>query len=171
MSTSTLRLTAVIAATVAVTAVAAAAVTAAVTGDNRTLSPQDVDQLLAGQTQGTDVTASPETSSPSTTDDNRVQVHSLIPGTVTVLCDGAVANLLSWSPNPGFRADDPVRGPAATVSVRFESDVHADYQVSATCADGTASVVLGPDDDDHGGRDDDDYDDHGGNRGRGSSDD
>ncbi len=182
MNTSTLRLTAVIAAAVAVTAVAAAAGTAAVTGDDRTLSPQDVDQLLAGQTDGPGATTSSGTSSPtsSATDNNGAKVHSLTPGTVTVRCDGDVATLLSWSPNPGFRSDDPVTGPAATVSVRFESDIYADYKVTATCPGGTASVVLGPDDDDHGGRDDDHggrgddddgYDDHGGNRGRGGSDD
>ena len=81
------------------------------------------------------------------------QIATLVPGIVTVHCEGDLATLLSWSPNPGFRSDDPVRGPATTVSVRFESDVDADYLVTATCRDGVATIVPGPDVDDHGGDD------------------
>jgi hypothetical protein len=52
------------------------------------------------------------------------------------------------------------------VSVRFESDVAADYKVTATCVQGVPVVNLGPDDHHGGGHDDDD--DH---RGRGRGDD
>jgi hypothetical protein len=73
-------------------------------------------------------------------------------GSVVVRCEGGVATLLSWSPSPGYRADDPVRGPAATVSVRFESDVAQDLIVSASCAGTTASISTAPDDHSGGGR-------------------
>src|SRR5262245_57747921 len=58
-------------------------------------------------------------------------------GTVVVQCQGDLAGLVSWSPNPGFRADDVVRGPAARVSVWFESDRANDMQVEVTCSHGT----------------------------------
>ena len=72
-------------------------------------------------------------------------------GSVTVRCDGDMASLLSWSPNPGYRADDPVRGPAATVSVKFESQVAQDMIVTATCSGGQATVTETAEPDDHSG--------------------
>jgi serine/threonine-protein kinase len=157
-----------IASAVAITAVATAAVTTTVGGDDSTLSPADVDRLLGGTATST---PTPSTTGTVTSGPGDV-VATLTPGIVTVHCDGELATLVSWSPNPGFRSDDPVTGPAATVSVRFESDVYADYLVTGTCTGGTAEVKLGPDDhddDDHSGPDrggddrDDLYDDgHGG---------
>ena len=79
------------------------------------------------------------------------RIVSVRSGSVTVRCEGNVATLLSWSPNPGYRADDPVRGPATTVGVQFEGDAAADVIVTATCSDGQVSVVETPEADDHGG--------------------
>ena len=73
------------------------------------------------------------------------------PGTVVVHCAGGVATLGSWSPNPGYRVDEVVRGPADKVTVWFESDVADDVLVAATCADGAAAVEELPEVDDHGG--------------------
>jgi hypothetical protein len=66
-------------------------------------------------------------------------------GSVVVRCADSIATLLSWSPNPGYRTDDPVRGPAATVSVRFESDIVEDLLVTAACAGTVATITQGPD--------------------------
>jgi hypothetical protein len=66
-------------------------------------------------------------------------------GSVVVRCADSVATLLSWSPSPGYRADDAVRGPAATVSVRFESDIAEDLLVTAACAGTVAAITQGPD--------------------------
>jgi hypothetical protein len=143
----------VIAATVAVTGIATAAVTAIARGQSSTLSPQDVNQLLA-QAGGT-----PEpTTTPTSAGSGDVVtglgdlVATLTPGIVTVHCDGDVATLVSWSPNPGFRSKDAVRGPAAEVSVRFESDSDGEFTVSATCSAGTATARVGADDGGHGGK-------------------
>ncbi|MBX6748525.1 MAG: hypothetical protein IRY85_02450 [Micromonosporaceae bacterium] len=160
-------------AAVAVTATATALITASLVADDSVRSPQQVADALAAATT-TPTTSTPTTSgTPGTATSTTTVVggagdltSTLTPGIVTVHCDGALASLVGWSPNPGWRADDPVRGPAAEVSVRFESDVAADYKVTATCAQGVPVVNLGPDDH-HGGGDDDD--DHRG-RGRGSDD-
>ncbi len=153
MNTSTIRV-GIVAAAVAVTAIATAAVTATVlSGGDDTLTQDQVAALLAASPSGATPTST-STSTPggsSTTEDNQPEVWSGPPGTITVRCVGNTATLLSWSPNPGYRSDDPVTGPAAEVSVRFENDSNdADYKVTATCTDGVANVVLGPDD--HSGR-------------------
>lgn len=139
-------------AAVAVTATATALITASLITDNSVLSPEEVDRALAGGT-GTPTTTTTGPTSAATTGAASDLTSTLTPGVVTVHCDGTTATLVSWSPNPGWRADDPLRGPAAEVSVRFESDVAADYKVTATCAGGVPVVNLGPDDD-HGGDDD-----------------
>lgn len=153
MNRSTLRIGAIVAAAVATTAIATAAVTAAVTGDAATLSPDDVAQLLAETTTppGATVPGTTPAAGPVPTSRTDATVSSFAPGTVTVRCDGNLATLLSWSPNPGYRADDPLRGPAAEVSIRFENDASdADYKITAVCdADGAPVATLGPDD--HGG--------------------
>jgi hypothetical protein len=71
-------------------------------------------------------------------------------GTIVVQCDADEATLLRWSPNSGFRADDAITGPAATVGIRFESDTAEDVTVTATCVNGipSSAETLG---DDHGG--------------------
>lgn len=43
-------------------------------------------------------------------------------GQLVARCDGTTAWLETWSPNSGYRVDEVVRGPAAQVSVWFESD-------------------------------------------------
>jgi len=75
-------------------------------------------------------------------------------GTVVVACDGDLVRLVSWSPAQGYRADDAVRGPAARVSIQFESDTADDVTVVATCAAGTPTVQQIVEFDDHGGGDD-----------------
>lgn len=153
-------------AAVAVIATATAFITASLVADDSVLSPQDVDRALAGATGTPSANppsahapsgSAPETAATATAgergpDIDTSQLVVLEPATVTVACRGALAELVSWSPNPGWRADDPERGPAVQVSVRFESDTDADYKVTATCVDGAPVVNLGPDDD-HGGGD------------------
>ena len=151
---------------VAVTIVASFAIAASVVAGGNVLSRDDVARALTptpGTTTGTSTstgTSTPTVAAPGTTDPTATRttaapsvdrMSSGVPGTVTVRCDGDVATLLSWSPNPGYRADDPVRGPAATVSVKFESDVAADFIVTATCAGGEPAIVQAAEPDDHGG--------------------
>jgi hypothetical protein len=166
-----------IVAAVAVTATATALITASLMSNNSVRSPDDVERALAaatatptGTATGTP-TGTPTGTATMSTDGSGGVVSSLIPGIVTVRCDGALATLVSWSPNPGWRADDPYQGPAAHVSVRFESDVYEDYKVTASCVDGEPVVNLGPDVDDHddhsgpGHGGDDDHDDDSGRGG------
>ena len=141
------------AAAVGVTAIATVVITASVGASGPTFSPEQVANAL--RTGGTTTTATrPATADPSVTTTDGVsgeQVFQTTPGTIVVHCAGAVATLGSWSPNPGYRVDEVVRGPADKVTVWFESDVADDVLVAATCTDGAASVEELPEFDDHGG--------------------
>lgn len=157
------------AAAVGVTVVATAVITASLGGGTQTLSPDEVSRALdTGPTVTTTTTAPAPTHTRSTTTAPAGaggEVIGTTPGTVVVRCDGSTATLVSWSPNPGYRADDVVRGPGQKVSVWFESDVANDVKVLATCVDGQPKIEEQVEYDDHGGDDHDD-DDHSG-RGRG----
>jgi hypothetical protein len=171
MNKSSVRPLVWVVAAVAVTATATALITASLLADNSVRSPQEVADALAAATATpadtpTTTGTGPATPTVTVTGGAADLTSTLTPGIVTVHCDGSLASLVSWSPNPGWRADDPVRGPAAEVSVRFESDVAADYKVTATCVQGVPVVNLGPDDHHGGGHGDDDD-----RRGRGGGDD
>ena len=126
-----------------------AAVAAASTGNGHdVLSQQDVARHLAALPAPV-ATANTTLSDAAQAADGS-QALSTAAGTVVVRCSGNVTTLLRWSPNTGFRADDPVLGPASVVSVRFESDVAEDLKVSVQCAGGVATATTGPDADDHG---------------------
>lgn len=73
-------------------------------------------------------------------------------GTLVVQCQGDLASLLSWSPKPGFRADDVVRGPAASAGLWFESDSDNDVKVEFTCSAGEPMAHIRVEEDNHGGR-------------------
>ncbi len=126
-----------------------AAVAAASTGNGHdVLSQQDVARHLAALPAPV-ATANTTLSDAAQAADGS-QALSTAAGTVVVRCSGNVTTLLRWSPNTGFRADDPVFGPASVVSVRFESDVAEDLKVSVQCADGVATATTAPDADNHG---------------------
>jgi hypothetical protein len=151
---------------VAAAAAAVGVTTAAVTvanadsGGNDVLSQDEVARQLA------DETATPGTPSPSPSPEAPPPTGDAEPGTLSgqagqlvVRCDGDTAYLETWSPNPGYRVDDVVRGPAATVSVEFESDSYDDVEVVVRCQDGTLVQEDHVELDDHGGDRDDDADD------------
>jgi len=75
-------------------------------------------------------------------------------GYVMARCQGADAYLVYWSPDPGFRSDDAVRGPARTARVKFEG-ADLDVTVLVTCTDGTPRATYTEEEDDHGGGGDD----------------
>lgn len=132
----------------------AAAVNAATTDDgHNVLSQRDVANRLAAEHASVGANATPSRAAPAT---DGSQVANTVSGTVVVRCSGNVATLLRWSPKAGFRADDPVFGPASVVSIRFESDVAEDVRVSVSCANGVAAATTAADDR------------HGGNRGPGA---
>jgi len=148
--------------------VATAAVAASRTGNDGVLSPEDVAAQLAaensgtgggaddpaGDDHGTDATGTgggTPAPAPSTPVEPSSRVVKSTGGTMVVKCQGNTATLVSWTPNPGYRADDPVRGPAAKVSLKFESDTANDVTVNVTCADGQALKKELVEADDHGG--------------------
>ena len=69
-------------------------------------------------------------------------------GSVVAVCRPAGAYLISWSPQPGYAADDIARGPAATARVLFETGSQGvSMAVSCTGSVPSASVTSVGDDD------------------------
>jgi len=62
-------------------------------------------------------------------------------GTILAECGSAGAYLVSWSPAPGYEADDVTRGPAATARVVFES-VSYSVTMAVSCPSGTAGAPV-----------------------------
>jgi hypothetical protein len=132
-----------------------AAVAAASTGTGRhVLSQHDVDREL-GAAPSTSPSPAPIAASSNASDNS--QVVRVSAGTVVVTCEGDTARLLRWTPKTGYRADDPTYGPAAVISVRFESDTADDVTVTVRCVAGKAVASTTVDADDHG------HDGNGGN--------
>jgi hypothetical protein len=78
---------------------------------------------------------------------------------VVVRCQDGRAYLESWSPNPGYRVDEVVRGPAAEAYLWIESDSFEDVEFFIRCQAGEPVLTERVEQDDHG--DDDDDDDRG----------
>jgi hypothetical protein len=70
-------------------------------------------------------------------------------GTVTARCAAGLVTLVSWTPAQGFRADDPVPGPADVASLKFKSDAQ-EYKVTVACDGGEPKVSTSGDDGHHG---------------------
>jgi hypothetical protein len=158
-----------IAAAVAAVGVTTAAVTVAnaTGGRDDVLSQDEVSRQLGEETgapvapapSGTPATPGADRSTPPAGDEVTRTLRSQA-GQVVVRCDGATAFLEAWSPNPGYRVDDVVRGPATKVSLWIESDSFEDVFVLVTCQAGEPVLTDKVEPDDHGG--DDDGDDRGG---------
>jgi hypothetical protein len=169
------RLTMWVVAAAAAVGITTAAVTVANASSGRddVLSQDDVSRELAGETNPATQPSQPDNQQPAP--DGEVSTFERTPGRVVVMCDGDQAWLVSWSPNPGYRVDDVVRGPGTQVSVWFESDSFDDVEVVVTCEGGQAVATDLVEPDDHGddrdrGDDNGDGDDNSG-PGDGSGDD
>jgi hypothetical protein len=67
------------------------------------------------------------------------QLFKTAGGTVVARCAGNQVILSSWSPAQGFRGENGKRGPAPSVSLKFESD-EAEISVTVECTSGTPQV-------------------------------
>jgi hypothetical protein len=128
-----------------------AAVAAASGGSGRSvLSQGDVDRALAASPNPS---AKPQPS--GTPDPSRkpgaAQLFRVTGGTVVAHCVANAAILIRWTPDTGYRADDPILGPAAAVSIRFESDTLPDVKVTVTCPADKPVAKTSADGDDHSG--------------------
>lgn len=119
---------------------------------NQPLSQDDVARALETvPTSTTPVAPASTTTSPSAPAPRGLTVPG---GRLVAKCTGDQVELMSWSPDPGWKVDDDVsRGPAATASVKFKND-GAENVTVVTCREGEphAETVA---------------DDSGGHRGRG----
>lgn len=113
---------------------------------NQPLSADDVARALETVPSSTTSTP-PVTTAPSSAPAPR---GLTVPGgTIVATCAGGRVTLLSWSPDPGFRADDVSRGPAATASVKFK-DGGTENVVVVTCQDGEPHADTVADEGHHG---------------------
>lgn len=100
-------------------------------------------------------TADPSPSGSASASRPRTGVDKLLwsaGGSAIARCTGNQVYLVSWSPEPGYRVYDVVRGPASQASVRFDAENIAgetEVLVSVRCVGGTpvATVTQRRDDD------------------------
>jgi hypothetical protein len=59
-------------------------------------------------------------------------------------CTGQQAYLTSWSPAPGFHADDVLRGPGAVARLTFDNGPQG-VEVQIHCVANVPQVSVGPD--------------------------
>lgn len=102
------------------------------------LAPHALDQG-ASQPTTASATASPGASAsstpPSTTGTAADKTVTSRGGTVVARCRSGGAYLVGWSPAPGYRAEDVVRGPAETAQVKFEG-LGREIKITVRCVDG-----------------------------------
>jgi hypothetical protein len=63
-------------------------------------------------------------------------------GSAVARCTSSGAYLVSWSPAPGFKAEDVRRGPAAVARVKFETSGR-EYYVAIRCVNGVPEATIG----------------------------
>jgi hypothetical protein len=66
---------------------------------------------------------------------------SSLGGTVVARCQTGGTYLVYWSPAPGYRVDNVVRGPAQPARVSFEGQGR-EVKVSVTCVNGTPQATT-----------------------------
>jgi serine/threonine-protein kinase len=64
-------------------------------------------------------------------------------GSVLATCQAAGAYLVSWSPQPGYEADDVIRGPAVTARVLFMAGIHG-VRMVVSCTGSVPSASVAP---------------------------
>lgn len=108
---------------------------------NQPLSQDDVARALET------VPASTAPVTPTTTSSSAPAPRGLtVPGgRLVAKCTGDRIELMSWSPDPGWRTDDVSPGPAATASVKFKNDGTENVTV-VTCRDGEPHAETVADD-------------------------
>jgi hypothetical protein len=72
-------------------------------------------------------------------------------GTVTARCEGGRVTIVAAIPAQGFHTGGLEHGPAASVSLKFES-TDEEYAVTVTCDNGSPIAHSAKDDGHHGGR-------------------
>jgi serine/threonine-protein kinase len=113
--------------------------------DNRPMSQADVARDLASASARP--STAPSSTPPSTTPSSPApRGLATTGGSLVVTCEGDVVTLKSWSPSPGFRADDDTeRGPGPSASLKFKRG-HEEYEITVTCQAGEPHVASVADD-------------------------
>jgi hypothetical protein len=92
--------------------------------------------------------AAPAPSAPASTPPPAGTLLSSAGGSVLAACQAGGVYLISWSPQPGYEADDVSRGPGTTARVLFMAGIHGVRMVvSCTGSVPSASVAPVTDDD------------------------
>lgn len=112
---------------------------------NQPLSQDDVARALETVPPAT----TPVTPAPTSSSAPAPRGLTVPGGSLVAKCTGDQVTLLSWSPDPGYRTDDVVRGPAATASVKFKND-GTENLTAVTCRDGEPHAETIADEGHHG---------------------
>lgn len=81
------------------------------------------------------------TATPARPPTSETRVISSVGGTAIVRCQSVRAYLVSWSPLPGFRATEVIRGPEPTVEVKFRGE-ELEIEIDAWCVDGVPDARV-----------------------------
>lgn len=116
------------------------------------LAPGAVGQAVAESTPpaSAPVSVAPPTSSPSPAAAATERQVTSSGGTVLARCGDGQAYLVYWTPEPGFKAEDVIRGPAPTARVTFEAPGR-EVKVSIVCVGGVPQPSVDQDWGDNGG--------------------
>jgi hypothetical protein len=100
--------------------------------------PVSPDAVVAtpGPTDGTGVSATTSPTAPAAD-----QTFSTIGGTVIAACRAGGAYLVGWSPAPGYRAADVVRGPAEAAKLKFVGGGQ-EIEFSVRCSGGVLQPKI-----------------------------
>ncbi|MFC7245565.1 hypothetical protein ACFQO7_24090 [Catellatospora aurea] len=117
-------------------------------GQHPVLSSADVDRLLAEEPSGSpQASPAPAVSAVApTTPPSTIRSLTTPGGVVHASCAGGTVTLASWSPAPGYRADDPEPGPADRARIKFKKG-KTEMRVVVTCAGDEPTAEVIPDDD------------------------
>ncbi|MGH8824904.1 MAG: hypothetical protein ACRDVN_10550 [Jiangellaceae bacterium] len=138
----------------ATVAVAAAVTLAAVSvlgsgifgGSTRTMSQGEVARALAAASVSPEPGAASSPPAAGSSPASDATVISSAGGSVIARCNGLDAEVVSWTPAQGFRAETVERGPSPEVKVEFEAD-DRDVKVDVRCVDGRPTAEIDDDGD------------------------
>jgi hypothetical protein len=94
-------------------------------------------------------TATPAPPAPVSTPSPAGTLLSSAGGSVLAVCQAGGVYLVSWSPQPGYEADDVIRGPGVTAQVLFMAGIHG-VRMVVSCTGPVPTARIAPVSDDDG---------------------
>jgi hypothetical protein len=114
-------------------------------------APQPTASTAAAPVLPSDTPSQPPVAAPSTTTGSPKSTRVLTSdgGTIVASCDGGLVTLVSWSPAQGYQVVQADRGPAKSVTVRFNDDSDEEdhiKRVTVFCRNGRPEATADEED-------------------------